>query len=99
MLDAIKRVNELRELLATARSERDHLSGTLAEIERHRAAGLVDAAGASDLAKLGKLAYDAKRTLRTLQAERELAERIERSIKTLRTRNGKTEDESAKRSA
>jgi len=35
---------------------------------------------------------DAQNTLRTLQHERELAERIEQSIKQLRSRSPKTED-------
>ena len=38
---------------------------------------------------------EAQNTLRTLQHERELAERIEQSIKQLRTRSGKSEEPAA----
>ncbi|MCX6538867.1 MAG: hypothetical protein NT151_08035 [Acidobacteria bacterium] len=48
---------------------------------------------AQDLAGLGGLVTDGQRTLRALKAERELAERIERSIKTLRAKGGNAEED------
>ena len=44
------------------------------------------------LARLDFMMQEAQNTLRTLQHERELAERIEQSIKQLRSRSPKTED-------
>ena len=44
------------------------------------------------IAKLETISRDAQATLRSLQAERELAQRIERSIQTLRTKTAIPED-------
>jgi len=52
---------------------------------------------AGDLARLDVLVQSGQRTLQSLQAERELAERIERSIKALRSRT--TGDEESRRLA
>jgi hypothetical protein len=48
---------------------------------------------AADLAQLNAITQTGQRTMKALQAERELAERIERSIKSLRARSGAGEDE------
>ncbi len=54
---------------------------------------------AGDLAKLDSLVQTGQRTLQSLQAERELAERIERSIKALRARTTVGDEDSSRRSA
>jgi hypothetical protein len=54
---------------------------------------------AQDLSKLSSLATSSQRTLRALQAERELAERIEKSIKSLRARTSTGEEDKGKRLA
>ena len=54
---------------------------------------------ARDLAGLGVLVTDGQRTLKALKAERELAERIELSIKALRTKGRHTDEHTERRLA
>ncbi len=54
---------------------------------------------AQDLAKLDSLVRSGQRALKALQAERELAERIERSIKALRARGTTADEDSSKKLA
>ena len=54
---------------------------------------------ASDLAKLDSLVTSSQRTLKALEAERELAARIEKSIKSLRAKAGKDDEGKGKRTA
>jgi len=54
---------------------------------------------AADLARLDSLVASSQRTLKALEAERELAQRIEKSITTLRAGKGKDDDAKGQRSA